>query len=129
MDSNEEQLSFYFHLGLAITQWAHVEFAISWILQSCFTKKNASLAATAYFSMDSFSPKLRYADTIISTHLQSKPELWVDLKDRADQLSLKRNRLAHNWVFTDLNANAGRRKMLLSSRPKLRPKADSTEQS
>ena len=130
MDSNEERLCFYFQLGLAITHWAHVEFAISWIVQSCFTKKDASLAATAFFSMDSFRPKLSYADAIISAHLQSEPELaeWVALKDRADQLSIKRNRFAHNWVLNDLNANSGRRTMLVSSRPKSRTKPDSTEQ-
>ena len=48
MDFSEEHLAFYSEIGLAITHWAHVEFAISWIVGHEFEKPNYNLAVTGF---------------------------------------------------------------------------------
>ena len=127
MDFNEEQIAFYSGLGLAVTQWAHVEFALAQVISACLSKKDAALHSRGLFSIENLRSKLRYADAIVTTHInyakkptkKSKKQLsdWVVLLDQAGNLAKKRNRLAHCWVMNDPSMNPGRRKMLLDSKP------------
>ena len=119
MDFNEERLAFYHQIGLAITQWAHVEFALSWIVSSCFGRRNAKRASIGFLSIENVRSKLQYADQILVQRRMSKVERvnWADLVERAGKLAQKRNRLAHSWVFNDISLRPGRRVMLLSTRP------------
>ncbi len=65
IDINEERLAFYHQIGLAITHWAHVEFALSWIVGHEFSKTNYNLAVTGFLSIENFRSKLQYADTVV----------------------------------------------------------------
>ena len=119
MDINEETIAFYSELGRAITQWAHIEFALSRIVSACFHKGDERLPATGFLSIENFRSKLQYVDAIILSRVQSRTKRakWAVLMDRAGRLVTKRNRLAHSWVLNVLDAKAGRRIMLLPSRP------------
>ena len=120
MNQNEERLAFYHAIGLAVTQWSHVEFALASIVGSCFGKSNRYLSVNGFHSIENFRSKLRYVDAIVSR--QSLPAIeranWSKLIDRAARLSKKRNILAHYWVLNDTTTDrAGRRIMLLPSQP------------
>ena len=119
MDHNEEHLSFYHELGLAITQWAHVEFAIARIVGACFGQRHAKRAAAGFLSIENVRSKLQFADQILAKRRMPKIERtnWAGLVERAGKLAQKRNSLAHSWVLNDLSCNPGRRVMLLSTRP------------
>ena len=118
MDLKEEQIAFYSELGRAITQWAHVEFALSWIVGRCFDQKDANNAAFGLLSIENIRAKLQYAESIVSNRGLSKTEKtkWAELTKRIGQLAKKRNRLAHSWVLNDPTAAPGRRIMLLPTR-------------
>ena len=70
MDINEETIAFYSELGRAITQWAHVEFALAAIVSTCFEKGEGLLSTRGFASIENVRAKLQYADTIVSTHLK-----------------------------------------------------------
>ena len=118
LDPNEEHLAFYSALGNAITQWAHVEFAISWIVTECLGTRASKVSAAAFFSIENLRSKLLYADTIVLGYVEPKALRadWAVLKDRADKMSTKRNNLAHRWVLNAPDAKPGRRIMLLQFR-------------
>lgn len=118
MDQNEERLAFYFALGNAITQWAHVEFAISWIVTECLGTRASKASAAAFFSIENLRSKLMYADTVVLSYVESKTLRadWARLKDRAAGLSTIRNKLAHSWVLNVPDAKPGRRTMLRQTR-------------
>ena len=118
MTSNEEMLAFYYAIGKAITQWAYVEFALSWIITDCFVLRERSTITAAFKSIDNFRAKLQFAKTIIEAQKLSPKNkaAWAALYDRANKLSKKRNKLAHHWALTELEARAGRRKMLMPMR-------------
>ena len=101
MDMNEERLAFYHELGMAITSWAHVEFALSWIVSDCFSEENGHVPIAGFMSIDNFRAKLQYADTVVSAQKLSKIERgnWTKLVERAGTISRMRNRLAHYWVL------------------------------
>ena len=120
MNPNEETLAFYYELGLAITQWAAVEFALSAIVVNCFDTNNIWPAVSGYQSIDNFRAKLQYVDAVVRTRDLTPQESakWAGLLDRCGAAAKNRNKLAHYWVLTDANENRmGRRKKLLPRKP------------
>lgn len=121
MSFDEERLAFFYALGLAITQWAHVEFELSWILDSCFQPhgKNGALAIIGFRSIENFRSKLQFVDAIVSVERLTKPEKanWENLVKRAQKIANKRNQLAHRFVMDEPDFPVGRRVLLLSMRP------------
>lgn len=130
MDINEEHLAFYYGIGLAITQWAHVEFALGRVVVACFGDNEEHLPGIGFLSIESFHSKLKYTDSIIAAHTRSKTKRadWIALMERARALATKRNYLAHRWVLTSIEEKAGRRVMLLPSRPKSSQQAAAARQ-
>ena len=119
IDFNEERLAFYHRVGLAVTQWAHVEFALAWIVATGFERKEAQRIIDGFLSIENIRSKLQYAGTIFSSQnlSPSQKTKWAELAQRVESLSRKRNRLAHSWVLNEMGAKAGRRIMLLPTRP------------
>ena len=123
MDINEEQIAFYSEIGHAITQRAYVEFALAWIVATRFEKKNTQNAIDGFLSIENMRAKLQYADTILNSPGLSKEHRadWATLHGRTGKHATKRNRLAHSWMKIDLDRPAGRRIMLLPTRPDYKP--------
>ena len=119
IDFNEERLAFYTQIGLAVTHWAHVEFALSWVVGSCFGRRNGRRAAAGFLSIENIRSKLQHSDQILAHRRMSKTERanWADLVEWTGKLATKRNSLAHSWVFNDIARRPGRRVMLLPTRP------------
>lgn len=119
IDFNEEHLAFYHQIGLTITQWSHVEFALAGLVGGRLRKTDRKMASEAFLSIENFRAKLQFADTVMTKADLPDDERvnWARTLDRAGSLAKKRNKLAHNWVLnSDLN-RAGRRVMLLPTRP------------
>lgn len=120
IDFNEERISFYYQLGVAITQWAHIENSISWIVTNCLGTKASKASGPAFFAIENFRSKLMYADTIVTTYISDKKHLteWAVLLNRAQTLARARNKLAHSTVMNYPSAKPGRRVALHLLRPK-----------
>lgn len=119
IDFNEEHLAFYYELGIAITQWASVEFSLSWLVSTGFTKGGWNAATSGFMSIDNIRSKLAFVETVLTADPLSEYEAatWATLRDRTESASKKRNALAHGWVFNDLSMKPGRRVMILPRRP------------
>jgi hypothetical protein len=119
IDHNEERLAFYHRVGLAITHWAHIEFGLASIVATCFERKEAQRVMNGFLSIENIRAKLQYVNTTLSSQnlSVSQKAKWAELAQRVETLARKRNRLAHSWVFNDPNEKAGRRTMLLPTRP------------
>ena len=91
MDMNEERLAFYHEIGLAITQWAHVEFALAWIIATCFERQEAQRIIDGFLSIENVRAKLQYADTIVSGQelSASQKAKWAELVNRTGSLARK----------------------------------------
>lgn len=116
----QEQLAFYYELGLAITQWASVEWQLYKTTARIFTltddaEKHREFYK-AYFSIENFRAKLKFSDTIISSAAQGRPfaEAWAKLEARIAGLAKIRNKLAHHSVMHYMNNPPGRNVALLS---------------
>ncbi|MEQ1867453.1 MAG: hypothetical protein ABL996_22680, partial [Micropepsaceae bacterium] len=120
MDINEESLAFYFAIGLAITQWAHVEIALASIATMKISKATRTKVRVGFFSIENFRGKLSFADAMISPYLSRKnKEIWAGLMDRAAKIAKFRNSLAHGWVLVDTERKPGRRRRLLPMKPQV----------
>ncbi len=109
----EEQAAFYFEVGLAITQWARVEYDLYELTSRCFDKRSSMdypAFYEAFFSIDNFRAKLKFADTIIVQALKGKDvgADWPLLHSRIAKASKVRNRLAHYPVLHFQDNPAGR---------------------
>lgn len=122
MDQNEEYLAFNYVLGMAIRQWAHIEFALSWIVGDV-TKSEPAVAG--FRSIENFRSKLQYVDSVLTSNGMSTSDAadWADLMERTRQASIKRNKLVHYWSLTNTQEERpGRKMMLLPMRPALSAK-------
>jgi hypothetical protein len=120
VDINEERIAFYFEVGLATTQWASVEMALSAVVVELFKPEDAVSAVVGFRAIENFRSKLEYVDALIRVKVRDSTRLseWDSLSDRCQQAAKKRNRVAHNWVLNSPSEErAGRRIMLLPLRP------------
>jgi hypothetical protein len=115
MTPSEEQLAFYHGIGVAVTQWAHVENALYQVLYTCFDNRNHGELSTAFFSVENFRSKHQMADNVVSRKFRDSPNLsdWRALHDRIRSASAVRNALAHYWVLVYPDEKPGRQYGLL----------------
>ncbi|MES2412446.1 MAG: hypothetical protein V4614_01500 [Pseudomonadota bacterium] len=131
MSPTEEMVAFYFELGLAITQWANVELTLFEVASACMSKRDRKLLALGYFNLESFRGKLDFVDGVVEGKIKTKnPRIyteWRTLYDKTSQLSVTRNKLAHNSVMGFLNGSAGRHigivPWITKDNPKIKKKA------
>jgi hypothetical protein len=98
MNPGEEQVVFYMEIGLALTQWAHVENAIRHLTTAPFKEElDRNAVSVGFFSIDAFRSKLGFSKALIARILAGTPHgaEWVKLIDRAQSASQERNKLAH----------------------------------
>ena len=116
MTPNDEQLAFYFEIGLAITQWSHVERSLCVIACECFDASNRISVTLGFFSIDSFRSKLKFSDAVFRQKFGASVHAsdWQDLYDRLATTSEGRNRLAHYATgIIDFASRPGRRYSLV----------------
>jgi hypothetical protein len=93
----EENVAFYYELGLAITQWSHIENDLCNLALSFLRAEDRNAMALGFFSIENFRSKLKYTDSIVNRKLSDGGLLrdWKRLHDRISAASVRRNALAH----------------------------------
>lgn len=115
MTPAEEHYIFYYELGLAITQWAHVEMALRDVTVNCVSAIDRRTISIGFYSIENFRSKLQFCDKIITERFEASPHFsdWRNLRERLTRASSKRNRLAHRGIIVFPAAHAGRRYALV----------------
>ena len=118
IDINEEQLAFYFELGLAITQFKHLSDHLFYVLELTinFTAPEKSDAIAEYVNAQTFGHQLRIARKFFPANLPNEFQAeWAVLDRELTDAKEKRNTLAHSWIMVDAHRSPGERVMLLPS--------------
>ena len=114
---HEERAIFYYELGLAITQWAHVEHAFCHLYASTFKGPYNLDVPASFYAIENFRSKCQVADTIFQRNL-SEAHLgeWSNmLQKELLNLSKVRNALAHRYILNRLDNKPGRRILRLTN--------------
>lgn len=116
MNENEEQLAFYWKLGTAITQWAHVEHSLSRLLYTADVP--ARIHCREFWNLStrgSFQAQLQLVDKTIREQVVDASHLrvWHRLRKRVRNGYAKRNGLAH-FTLVGFQGQPGRRMGLVS---------------
>jgi hypothetical protein len=111
VNPNEERFAFYEQLGVAITQWAHVEMLIMEISASCFAPNERRIFSVAFYAVENFRSKMQMAQRIMEEKYSDSQHYpaWDSLAKRALKTSSNRNKLAHMSVCNFLPGKPGRR--------------------
>lgn len=107
----EEHLAFYHAIGMAVTQWAHVENGLSQVALACFAPCRPELVIAGFYSIENFRSKLAFVKRVFQQR-ELDAELrdeWKTLSKHIEGLSAKRNAVAHGRVIVYPNAAPGRR--------------------
>ena len=124
---HEERQIFYYELGLAMTQWAHVEHAFQHAYTSSFKKFDMAIAMT-FYAVENFRSKLSVADTAFHLNLTSAMyEEWETLHQKLRKRSTVRNQFAHRYVKNRPENKPGRRILLMPNNLKPLPKDNYSE--
>jgi len=124
MTPSEEMLSFYAAIGLATTQWSHVENGLFLVSLRAFGKNKVNALASSFFSIENFRSKAKFTDKAIQT-VQRYTEFaqeWETLQKHVLQLSTKRNTIAHGRVVIFPSNPSGRRYAIVPMDAKQKPK-------
>ena len=102
---DEQQREFYQYVGVAITEWAHVDEELFNICVSAL-KCEKHLAAIVYYRINTIYGRLLLVDELITTvfpkperkdggHVSAIQQQWIDAKKLIDDELSRRNQLAH----------------------------------
>jgi hypothetical protein len=98
-DPVSEKISkFYIAVGLAITQWQHVEMALTQLFMILLDAKTGAAASAAFAAVHSFRTKLSMVDAASYVVLRDTPLFaeWTSIHNKLKNgLAQKRNEIAH----------------------------------
>ncbi|MEQ1715724.1 MAG: hypothetical protein ABL907_07035 [Hyphomicrobium sp.] len=111
LNINEEQMAFYWEIGLAITQWSHVEHGLYLIVFRAFENADKAQLSNGFFSIENFRSKLAFVDRVFnaSNHCDTFGQEWAAIAAEVRGLATRRNELAHSRVNIITGAPEGRR--------------------
>jgi hypothetical protein len=111
MTREEEEIAFFYELGLAVSQWSFIESGVYGVVAACIEAADYYGVGVALFALDSFRAKLAFSNALLEKKITNKThfKVWVSLEDRLRKASYKRNRLVHYRVYSYRHNNAGRR--------------------
>ena len=111
----EESILFYYEIGVAITQWAHVEMALQWLMQSCFHDDDRKMTGLTYFSIENFRSKVQVVDVVMRNKYEGTDYLteWATVLERIPAIAKGRNKLAHRLVIIFHENQPGKRYALV----------------
>ena len=111
---NDEFLIFYQELGTAITNWSMVEEALSQVAAAALPKARNRTVAAGFFAIENFRSKLKFVDEIVREELSvALVHMWDPMHNRADSLSVDRNKLVHRVPLRILAQSPGKRVVLI----------------
>jgi hypothetical protein len=102
MTRDEEIVVFHYQLGVAITEWSHIEGLLRDVLVYGFKDEytNRESLSIGVFKLEGFRAKLNFIDGTVTRKLQGSTAsqhtpAWTKLVHRARTLADSRNKLAH----------------------------------
>jgi hypothetical protein len=114
MNQAEEQIAFYYWIGKALTDWAHVESSMRDVITACMAEDLAANAlSVGFYTLEGARARRDFAQAMVQRYLAGhhpaavKP--WNDLIGRAQTATALRNKLAHHMVKLFENNTPGRR--------------------
>jgi hypothetical protein len=112
---SEEHIAFYLEIGMAITQWAHVEQALYSLCSLCVSPENMNPLFYGFFSIENFRSILSFTSRMLLAKYETDPRSkgMSELFERVMKCSTKRNKLVHRRVHGFMNEKPGRRYALL----------------
>ena len=115
IDINEETLAFYFELGLTISQFTHLAQSLHQVMYYIFKDSEPKEGFLKnFFDKDTFGGQLNIAQEHLPDHLREDlHNQWMEIDKQLEEAKNNRNLLAHGWIFTDTDAPAGQRCMLV----------------
>lgn len=128
MNKQEEYIAFYKELGLAVSQWATVEYALAQLVCLCLTAHESDkwMLYQGFHSIENFRSKLQFAETLILEKFGNSPKIieWSDLSGRLQRASAARNKLVHRLVVdVPFGGSPGRRFALVPApKPEINPR-------
>lgn len=98
MYPSEEHLAFYHAIGMAVTQWAHVENGLYNVACCAFDNKKA--LGNGFAVIENFRSKLAFTDKVVMFAIkdQSMANEWASIFTKLQGLSTYRNKIAHGNV-------------------------------
>lgn len=107
----EEHIAFYHEIGLAITQWSHIEHSLYQLAIHAFGSDQGNTLAGGFFSIENFRSKLAFVERTFAGIPSAKQheQEWFAIRENVRSLSSRRNVLAHSRVIIYPNAKPGRR--------------------
>lgn len=128
LNQREEYIAFYKELGLAVAQWATVEYALAQLVCLCLTSREQDkwMLYQGFHAIENFRSKLQFAETLILEKFRSSQNIgeWDPLSRRLQRASAGRNKLVHRLVVDiPIGGDPGRRFALVPNpKPDLEPK-------
>lgn len=98
-------------IGMATTQWAHIENNLFLMSLNAFGASKAKQLAPSFFSIENFRSKLAFTDKAFqaaSAYSRLAAD-WAEIRDKVESLSSTRNKIAHGRVIVFPQSSAGRR--------------------
>lgn len=115
MTESEEVYAFYYHVGLAMAQWAHVETELEFISSACSAE-----GAVGFRAIENFRSKTAYVDALVRHKYAAAPEridVWARLYKKVMGASFKRNEIVHKTPYRVVGAKPGSRIALMTLSP------------
>jgi hypothetical protein len=124
MNQEEEEICFYYELGIATAFWAVVERHVLEVVFFAAEENQYEMISHGFFAIEGFRSKLAFATAMLIKRISEKRHLdgWTILAKRLAAASADRNRLAHRVVVNFPDSSAGRRCALIAWRQGLPPK-------
>lgn len=92
---------FYAGLGVAIAQWAKVEYAMCTVTLACSPYPPPRALISRFYSMRNIKAKRRLVAEGLRTHPTELQNTWQSLSALVDELNEDRNKLAHWLVINE----------------------------
>lgn len=129
MTHGEEHVAFYYFIGLATTQWAHVENGLYNLALASMGREISKMLGPSFYSIANFRSKLAFANEAFanSKNFSAFETEWANLRACIRSLSTTRNKIAHGSVIGYYGAPVGRRYAIIpfnSTETKFRSKVN-----
>jgi hypothetical protein len=112
MSLGEEEVAFFFEIGRALAQWAHIEGQLRRIVGLCVSPVDALTMSTGFLAIEAFHSKLDFCDQVIRRKFSKSEDLiadWDDLYRKLERRARTRNQLAHRKAAPYIDGDVGRR--------------------
>lgn len=105
LEMNQEQVELYATLGLAITQWAHVEQSLLKVYWHAMGEPDNDSAAACFYTIMNFNSKVAITDAALQVkHGGNEATIsrWKNIQNKLLKRAKRRNELAHFQTFWDM---------------------------